>query len=194
MGRIGYPLGMKNKDETMKIRSTTIIGVKRNGKVAVGGDGQVTLGSTVMKHGARKVRRLYQNKVIAGFAGSVADAQALSDRFETKLEASSGNLTRAAIEFAKDWRTDRIMRKLEAMMIVTDGDQLYILAGDGNIVEPDDGIAAIGSGGFFAAAAAKALLRKTDLDALEIVKESMKIASEICVYTNESILTDVLPE
>ena len=185
---------MKNKDEAMKIRSTTIIGVKRNGKVAVGGDGQVTLGSTVMKHGARKVRRLYQNKVIAGFAGSVADAQALSDRFETKLEASSGNLTRAAIEFAKDWRTDRIMRKLEAMMIVTDGDQLYILAGDGNIVEPDDGVAAIGSGGFFAAAAAKALLRRTDLDALEIVKEAMKIASEICVYTNESVVTDMLPE
>ena len=180
--------------EAMKIRSTTIIGVKRNGVVAIGGDGQVTLGSTVMKHGARKVRRLYQNRVIAGFAGSVADAQALSDRFETKLEASSGNLTRAAIEFAKDWRTDRIMRKLEAMMIVTDGNLLYILAGDGNIVEPDDGIASIGSGGFYAAAAAKALMRKSELSAKEIVSEAMKIASEICVYTNDSVVLDVLPD
>jgi ATP-dependent HslUV protease subunit HslV len=176
-----------------KIHSTTIVAVKRYGRVALAGDGQVTLGATVMKHGARKVRRLYQNLVLAGFAGSVADAQALSDKFESKLEATSGNLTRAAIEFVKEWRTDRILRRLEAMMIVTDGEKLYILAGDGNVVEPDDGIAAIGSGGMFAAAAAKALLAKTDLNAKEIVEEAMRIAAEICIYTNSSLLVDVVP-
>lgn len=157
------------------------------------GDGQVTLQNTVMKHGAKKVRRLYQDRVIAGFAGSVADAQSLADRFESKLEASSGNLTRAAIEFAKDWRTDRVLRRLEAMMIVTDGTLLYILSGDGNIVEPDDGIAAIGSGGPFAASAAKALVKKTELSAKEIVEVAMSIASEICIYTNDKLTIDVLP-
>jgi ATP-dependent HslUV protease subunit HslV len=146
-----------------------------------------------MKHGARKVRRLYQGKVLAGFAGSVADAQALSDKFESKLEASSGNLTRAAIEFVKEWRTDRILRRLEAMMIVTDGDKLYILAGDGNVVEPDDGVAAIGSGGMYAASAAKALARHTQMSAKEIVEAAMKIAAEICIYTNDSIVADALP-
>ena len=154
-------------EEARRTRSTTIVAVKRDGQIALAGDGQVTLGQTVLKHGARKVRRLYQNRVIAGFAGSVADAQALSDRFESKLEGSSGNITRAAIEFAKDWRTDRIMRRLEAMMIVTDGEHLYIISGDGNIVEPDDGIAAIGSGGQFAAAAAKALVKNTAMSATE---------------------------
>jgi ATP-dependent HslUV protease subunit HslV len=175
------------------IRSTTIIAVKREGLVALAGDGQVTAGQTVLKHGARKVRRLYQNRVIAGFAGSVADAQALSDRFESKLEGSSGNITRAAIEFAKDWRTDRVLRRLEAMMIVTDGEHLYILSGDGNIVEPDDGIAAIGSGGPFAAAAAKALVNNTKMGAKEIVEEAMRVAAEICIYTNDRVTVDQLP-
>ncbi len=179
--------------ERQKIRSTTIIAVKRDGQVAIAGDGQVTQGQTVLKHGARKVRRLYENRVMAGFAGSVADAQALSDRFESKLEGSSGNITRAAIEFAKDWRTDRVLRRLEAMMIVSDGEHLYILSGDGNIVEPDDGIAAIGSGGSFAAAAAKALVKNTEMTAKEIVQEAMRIAADICIYTNDRVTVDQLP-
>ena len=177
----------------MRTRSTTIVAVKRDGQVAVAGDGQVTLGQTVLKHGARKVRRLYQNRVIAGFAGSVADAQSLADRFESKLESVSGNMTRAAIEFAKDWRTDRVLRRLEAMMIVTDGELLYILSGDGNIVEPDDGVAAIGSGGPFAASAAKALLKHTTLSPRQIVEEAMRVAAEICIYTNDRLTIDVLP-
>ena len=180
-------------DEMQRTRSTTIIAVKRDGLIALAGDGQVTVGQTVLKHGARKVRRLYQNRVIAGFAGSVADAQALSDRFESKLEGTSGNITRAAIEFAKDWRTDRVLRRLEAMMIVTDGEHLYILSGDGNIVEPDDGIAAIGSGGPFAAAAAKALVKNTAMSAREIVEDAMRVAAEICIYTNDKVTVDQLP-
>jgi ATP-dependent HslUV protease subunit HslV len=148
---------------------------------------------TIVKHTARKIRRMYQNKVIGGFAGSVADAQALADRFEAKLEASSGNLTRAAIEFAKDWRTDRVMRRLEALMVVADSDKLYLLSGDGNILEPDDGVVAIGSGGPYAQAAAKALVANTDLPADRIVQEALRIASEICVYTNDRIVIDQLP-
>lgn len=183
---------MKNTDEK-KIRSTTIVAVKREGQVALAGDGQVTLGQTVLKHGARKVRRIYQNKVLAGFAGSVADAQALADKFESKLEATSGNLTRAAIEFAKEWRTDRILRRLEAMMIVSDGERLYILSGDGNVVEPDDGVAAIGSGGSFAASAAKALVKNTTMSAQEIVQEAMRIAAEVCIYTNDRVTIESLP-
>jgi ATP-dependent HslUV protease, peptidase subunit HslV len=182
-----------SEDTARRTRSTTVIAVQREGSVALAADGQVTLGQTVLKHGARKVRRLYQNRVIAGFAGSVADAQALSDRFESKLEGSSGNITRAAIEFAKDWRTDRVLRRLEAMMIVTDGEHLYILSGDGNIVEPDDGIAAIGSGGSFAAAAAKALVNNTTLSARQIVEEAMRVAAEICIYTNDKVTVDQLP-
>ena len=184
---------MKNSETKPKIRSTTIVAVKRENQVALAGDGQVTLEHTILKHTARKVRRLYQNKVLAGFAGSVADAQSLADKFESKLEQSSGNLTRAAIEFAKEWRTDRIMRRLEAMMIVTDGDHLYILSGDGNVVEPDDGVAAIGSGGMYASSAAKALLKNTEMPALEIVKEAMKIAAEVCIYTNDKVTVDSLP-
>src|SRR5579872_6475017 len=175
------------------IHSTTIVAVKREDQVALAGDGQVTLEHTVLKHTAKKVRRLYQNRVIAGFAGSVADAQSLADKFESKLEATNGNLTRAAIEFAKDWRTDRVLRRLEAMMIVSDGDHLYILSGDGNIVEPDDGIAAIGSGGPFAAAAAKALVQNTTMTATEIVTEAMRIAADICIYTNDRVTVDKLP-
>jgi ATP-dependent HslUV protease subunit HslV len=184
---------MSRSEHRPKIRSTTIVAVKRENQVAVGGDGQVTLEHTVLKHTARKVRRLYQNKILAGFAGSVADAQALSDKFESKLESSNGNLTRAAIEFAKEWRTDRILRRLEAMMIVTDGEHMYILSGDGNVVEPDDGVAAIGSGGTYAASAAKALVKNTQLGAREIVEEAMRIAADICIYTNDKITVDVLP-
>ena len=178
---------------TPRIHSTTIVAVKRAGQVALAGDGQVTLEHTVLKHTARKVRRLYQNKVIAGFAGSVADAQALADKFESKLEASSGNLTRAAIEFAKEWRTDRVLRRLEAMMIVTDGDRIYILSGDGNVVEPDDGVAAIGSGGSYASSAAKALVKNTNMSPVDIVQEAMRIAAEVCIYTNDKITVDALP-
>ena len=184
---------MANTNQRPSIHSTTIVAVKRGNQVALGGDGQVTLEHTVLKHGARKVRRLYQNRVLAGFAGSVADAQSLADKFESKLETCSGNLTRAAIEFAKEWRTDRILRRLEAMMIVTDGERIYILSGDGNVVEPDDGVAAIGSGGMYAASAAKALTRKTELGAREIVEEAMKIAAEVCIYTNERVTIDVIP-
>lgn len=175
------------------IKATTIVAVKREAEVALAGDGQVTMGDTVLKHGARKVRRLYQGRVLAGFAGSVADAQSLADKFESKLESSAGNLTRAAIEFAKEWRTDRILRRLEAMMIVSDGDKLFILSGDGNVVEPDDGVAAIGSGGPYAAAAARALLRYTQLGAREIVEAAMRVASEICVYTNDHFTIETLP-
>lgn len=182
---------MSNEKPTL--HATTIVAVRRNGQVAIAGDGQVTLGQTILKHSAKKVRRLYQNRILTGFAGSVADAQALADTFERKLESSSGNITRAAIEFVKEWRTDRVLRRLEAMMIVTDGEHLYILSGDGNVVEPDDGIAAIGSGGMFAAAAAKALLRKTEMDALSIAQEALQIASEICIYTNTNIVFDVVP-
>ena len=175
------------------MRATTIVAVKRDGKVAIAGDGQVTMEQTIVKHTARKIRRMYQNKVIAGFAGSVADAQALADRFEAKLEASNGNLTRAAIEFAKDWRTDRVMRRLEALMVVADSEKLYLLSGDGNILEPDDGVIGIGSGGPYAQAAAKALVAKTDLPADQIVQEALRIASELCVYTNDRIVMDQLP-
>jgi ATP-dependent HslUV protease subunit HslV len=172
------------------MRSTTIVAVRRDGKVAIAADGQVTMGQTIMKHGARKLRRMYQNRVLAGFAGSVADAQALADKFESKLEAAGGNLTRAAIDFAKEWRTDRMMRRLEAFMIVADADHLYVLSGDGNILEPDDGVVAIGSGGPFAQAAAKALVSNTEHAARAIVEEALRIASEICVYTNDRIVVD----
>ena len=172
------------------MRSTTIVAVRRNGKVAIAADGQVTMGQTIMKHSARKLRRMYQNRILAGFAGSVADAQALADTFESKLEAASGNLTRAAIDFAKEWRTDRMLRRLEAFMIVADAEHLYLLSGDGNILEPDDGVAAIGSGGPFAQAAAKALVTNPDMSARSIVEEALRIASEICVYTNDRVVVD----
>ena len=174
----------------MKMHATTIVGVRRGGQVALAGDGQVTLEHTVMKHGARKIRRMYNGRVLAGFAGSVADAQALADKFEGKLEQSGGNLRRAVIEFAKEWRTDRILRRLEAMMVVADPDNLLLLSGDGNVIEPDDGVLAIGSGGPFAQAAAKALVRHTDLSARQIVEEAMRVAAEICIYTNDRIVVD----
>ena len=169
-----------------KMHATTIVGVKRNGRVAVAGDGQVTLQTTILKGTARKVRRMYQGRVLAGFAGSVADAQSLADKFESKLEQSGGNLKRAVIEFAKEWRTDRVLRRLEAMMIVADTDNLLLLSGDGNVIEPDDGILAIGSGGPFAQAAARALLMHTELSARDIAENALRIAADICIYTNNN--------
>lgn len=171
---------------------TTIISVRKDGKVAIGGDGQVTIGSTIMKHNAKKIRRMYNEKVIAGFAGATADAMTLFEKFEARLEAYHGNITRAAVELAKDWRTDRILRRLEALLIVSDSEHSFIISGTGDVIEPEDGIAAIGSGGAFAQAAAKALIKYSTLSAREIVEESMKIASKICIYTNEEIIVEEL--
>ena len=173
-------------------RSTTIICVRKQGKVALAGDGQVTLGDTVIKHGARKIRRLYNEKILAGFAGSSADSFALFSRFEAKLEQFHGNLSRAAVELAKDWRTDRALRHLEAVMIVADDKTTFLIAGNGDLIEPDDGIVAIGSGGAYALAAARALLKYTSLSAREIAEESMHIAGKICIFTNESITIEEL--
>lgn len=166
--------------------------VKRNGRVAMAGDGQVTLGSTVLKHGARKIRRLYHDRVLAGFAGGVADAFALFERFEKKLEEYGGNLPRAAVQLAKEWRMDKVLRRLEAMLVVADTRHLLLISGSGEVIEPDDGIVAIGSGGPYALAAARALLRHTSLDAAAIVREAMAIAAGICIYTNEQITVDEL--
>lgn len=169
-------------------RATTILAVQRDGKIAIGGDGQVTLGeSTVMKHSAQKVRTLYKGRVAVGFAGSVADAFTLSEKFETKLEQYSGNLQRSAIELAKDWRSDSILRKLDALLIACDENSILIISGNGEVIEPDDGVAAIGSGSMYALAAARALIRFSDMPADKIVGSAMKIASEICVYTNDNI-------
>lgn len=176
----------------MNAHATTIIAVRKDGKTAIAGDGQVTIESQIMKSGAKKIRRMYEGKVVAGFAGSVADAYALSDKFETKLEESHGNILRAVREFAKEWRTDRVLRRLEALMIVADADHLLVLSGGGEVIEPDDDVAAIGSGGGYALAAARALMHKTKLSAEEIVKEAMNVAASICVYTNEHITVEVL--
>jgi ATP-dependent HslUV protease subunit HslV len=176
----------------MKIRGTTILAVKHRGKVTVAGDGQVTLDTTVMKHGARKVRRLYHNQVIVGFAGATADAFTLFDRFDQKLEQYKGNLLRAAVELTKDWRTDRVLRHLEALMIAVSRDSFLIISGNGDVIESDDNVMAIGSGGPFALAAARALVRYSDLTATEIARESIKIASEICIYTNDRITIEEL--
>jgi ATP-dependent HslUV protease, peptidase subunit HslV len=165
---------------------TTIVSVRRDGQVALGGDGQVTLGNTVMKGNARKVRRLYQNKVIAGFAGGTADAFTLFERFEAKLEKHQGNLTRAAVELAKDWRTDRALRRLEALLAVADATTSLIITGNGDVVEPEDSLIAIGSGGPFAQAAARALLENSTLSAREIVEKSLEIAADICIYSNHN--------
>ena len=174
------------------MEATTILCVRHKGRVAIGGDGQVTMNTTVMKHTAKKVRKLYKDKCLSGFAGATADAFTLFERFEKKLEQYNGNITRASVELAKDWRMDRALRQLQAFMIVADADHTLILSGTGDVVEPDDGIAAIGSGGPYAQAAAKALIKYTDLSALDIVKESMLIASEICIYTNDRIVTEEL--
>lgn len=175
------------------MRGTTVLAVRRSGKVAMGGDGQVTIGDTVIKHGARKVRTLYQGKVLAGFAGSTADAFTLFERFEKKLEQHQGNLSRAAVELAKDWRTDRVLRRLEALMAVADREGLYLISGTGDVLEPDEGVLAIGSGGAYASAAARALVGHTELGAAEIVREALNIAARICVYTNEEITIEELP-
>ena len=172
--------------------STTILAVRHQGKVVLASDGQVTLGQTVVKHQARKVRRLYQDRVLAGFAGTAADGFALFSRFESKLEAHRGNLERAAVELAKDWRSDRILRRLEAMLVVLDKTSMFLLSGNGDLIEPDDGIVAIGSGGPFALAAAKALSANTDLDARAIAEKAMAIAAEICIYTNATLTVEVL--
>src|SRR5579884_1227434 len=177
---------------TKKIRSTTILCVRRNGKAVIAGDGQVTFGQEVLKSGARKLRRLYQNKVIAGFAGSTADAFSLFSRFESKLEQFNGNLSRAVVELAKEWRTDRVLRHLEALLIVADTEKTYIVSGNGDVIEPDDDIAAIGSGGPFAKAAATALMDNTKLSAREIVEKAMAIAGRICIYTNEQFTFEEL--
>jgi ATP-dependent HslUV protease subunit HslV len=169
------------------IQATTIICVRKKGHVAIASDGQVTLGDTVVKHGAKKVRRLYNEKILAGFAGSSADSFALFSRFEAKLEQFHGNLSRAAVELAKDWRTDRSLRHLEAVMIVADDKQTFLISGTGDLIEPDDGIVGIGSGGAYALAAARALAKYTDLSARDIAQEAMQIAGKICIYTNENI-------
>src|SRR5437667_6807670 len=174
------------------IHATTIICVRKKGKVAIASDGQVTLGETVIKHGAKKIRRLYNEKILAGFAGSSADSFALFSRFESKLEQYHGNLSRAAVELAKDWRTDRALRHLEAVMIVADDKTTFLISGTGDLIEPDDGIVGIGSGGAFALAAARALSKHTELSAREIAQEAMQIAAKICIYTNESISIEEL--
>jgi len=167
-------------------RGTTILSVRRNGKVVIGGDGQVSMGNTVMKGNARKVRRLYNNQVIAGFAGGTADAFTLFERFEAKLEKYQGKLMRSAVELAKDWRTDRMLRRLEAILVVADHEHSLIITGNGDVIEPENNLMAIGSGGPFAQAAAQALMEKTDLSAREIVESGLKIAADICVYTNHN--------
>ena len=174
------------------MRGTTIIAVRHNGRVAMGGDGQVSVGSTIMKHSANKVRRMYSDKVIGGFAGATADAFSLFARFEEKLEKFQGNLPRSAVELAKDWRTDKLLRRLEAMLIVADKDHSFLISGNGDVIEADDGILAIGSGGMFAQSAAKALLKHSQLNAREIVEEAMDIAQSVCVYTNSNLTIEEL--
>ncbi len=173
-------------------RGTTILSYRRDGQVVIGGDGQVSLGNTIMKGNARKVRRLYHNKVIAGFAGGTADAFTLFERFEAKLEKHQGNLTRSALELAKDWRTDRMMRRLEALLAVADAEASLIISGNGDVIEPENGLIAIGSGGPFAQAAATALLLNTDLSAREIVEKGLNIAADICIYTNHNLTIETL--
>jgi ATP-dependent HslUV protease, peptidase subunit HslV len=174
------------------IHATTILAVRHKERTVLAGDGQVTIGSTVMKHGARKVRRLHNDSILAGFAGSAADAFSLFSRFEAKLEQYRGNLERASVELARDWRTDRLLRRLEAMLIVADKKTTFLLSGTGDLIEPDDGIVAVGSGGPFALAAARALARHSGLDARQIAEEAMRVASEICIYTNPNLTIEEL--
>jgi ATP-dependent HslUV protease subunit HslV len=178
--------------ERRRIRSTTVICVRRNGEVVMAADGQVTMADHVLKHTAKKIRRLYQDKILAGFAGSTADAFNLFTRFETKLEQYAGNLNRAAVELAKDWRTDKMLRNLEALLVVADKGQTFLLSGSGDVIDPDEPIAAIGSGGSYATAAARALMENTDMDAHEIASKAMKIAADICIYTNDHITFEEL--
>lgn len=180
------------KDETLKVRSTTVLLVRRDDQVALAGDGQVTMGDTVMKTGARKVRRLYNDRILAGFAGATADAFSLLTRFEGKLEQYHGNLERAAIELSKDWRTDKILRNLEALLVVADDKSSFLLSGNGDVITPDQGVLAIGSGGPYALAAARALLENTEMSAREVALEAMRIAGEICIYTNTNVIVEEL--
>ncbi len=173
-------------------RGTTILCVRRDGKVAIGGDGQITMGNTVLKHNARKIRRMYGDKVLTGFSGATADALTLFEKFEGKLESYRGNITRAAVELAKDWRTDKILRRLEALLLIADIEHTFIISGTGDVIEPEEGVAAIGSGGPYAQAAARALYENTSLSAREIVEKSMKITADICIYTNENITIEEL--
>jgi ATP-dependent HslUV protease subunit HslV len=183
----------KQREEySMQIRGTTILAIRHKGKVVVAGDGQVTLDITVMKHGARKVRRLYHDEVIVGFAGATADAFTLFDRFDQKLEQYKGNLLRAAVELTKDWRTDRVLRHLEALMIAVSKDAFLIISGNGDVIESDDEVMAIGSGGPYALAAARAMVRYSNLTAAEIAREAVKIAAELCIYTNDHIMVEEL--
>jgi ATP-dependent HslUV protease subunit HslV len=174
------------------IRSTTVLSIRRNGSVVLAGDGQVTLGESVIKHTAKKIRRLYNDKILAGFAGSTADAFTLFSRFESKLEQYHGNLGRSAVELAKDWRTDKYLRHLEALLLVCDKEQTFLLSGQGDVIEPDGGVAAIGSGGPYAQAAAEALARHTQLTARQIAEEAMKIAGKMCIYTNDQVTIEEL--
>src|SRR5665213_2260320 len=197
----GYPPGAssssvssrrKTSSQRPRIRSTTVLCVRRDGRVVMAADGQVTLGESVIKHSARKIRRLYQDKVLAGFAGSTADAFSLFSRFEAKLEQYAGNLGRSAVELAKDWRTDKMLRQLEALLIVADPKYTFLLSGTGDVIDPDEGIATIGSGGSYALASARALMENTDLSAREIAVKSLKIAGQICIYTNDQMTIEEL--
>jgi ATP-dependent HslUV protease subunit HslV len=183
---------METKKKQNKILSTTVLCVRHNDSVVIGADGQVSLGETILKHGAKKVRRLYNEKVLAGFAGSTSDAFSLFQRFEGKLEEYNGNISRAAIELSKEWRTDKILRRLEAMLIVANKERLFILSGSGDVIEPDEDVLAIGSGGAYAMAAALALKRNSDLDAKAIVEKALDIAGDICIYTNKNFTIEVL--
>jgi len=178
--------------QTQLVRSTTVLSVRRDGKVVMAGDGQVTLGEGVVKHTARKIRRLYQDKILAGFAGSTADAFALFSRFESKLEQYHGNLGRAAVELAKDWRTDKMLRQLEALLLVADTSQTFFISGRGDVIEPDEAVAAVGSGGPYALAAAEALMQHTNLPARKIAEEAMRIAGKMCIYTNDKVTIEEL--
>ena len=180
------------KKSSPHIRSTTVLLVRRDSRVAIAGDGQVTMGETVMKASARKVRRLYNDRIIAGFAGATADAFSLLTRFEGKLEQYHGNLERAAIELSKEWRTDKILRNLEALLVVADDKTSFLLSGNGDVIAPDDGVLAIGSGGSYALAAARALMKNTEMSAREIAVEAMRIAGEICIYSNSNIIVEEL--
>lgn len=174
------------------MKATTVIAVKKNGSVAMAGDGQVTLGETVMKGNARKVRKIYDNKVLVGFAGATADAFTLFERFEGKVKEYNGDITRGAVELAKEWRTDRMLRRLEAMLLVADAGKILLISGTGDVVEPEEGVLSIGSGGSYATAAALALLRNTDLEARDVARQALSIAARICIYTNDSIIVEEL--
>ena len=181
---------LSSTDRTLDVRATTVLGLIRDGKAVMGADGQVTVGQTIMKHHSRKIRKMYNNQIIAGFAGSAADAFTLSERFEDKLEQYRGNFERAAVELAKEWRSDKYLRRLEALLAVINHEKALIISGTGDVIEPDDGIVAIGSGGSYALAAARMLVKHTTLPARDIVRESLVVASEICIYTNQNIVLE----